>query len=144
VIGYEQTVISEAGGLLPFNAALCRTHWQLDRLYALASSAGGPTIGVATTKSQNLAGKMLWVDIKTRPTKKNAPPEFGEGQLQVEILDSEGQPLRGFAREDCEPLRGDHHALLARWRGGVKVPSGGRTARFYLKRTFLYGFDFRA
>jgi len=143
-IGYEQTVISEAGGLLPFNAALCRSYWQIDRLYALASSAGGPTVGVATTKPQDLAGKTVWVDIKTRPAKKNAPSEFDEGQLEIELLDSQGQPIRGFAREDCQPLSGDHHALPASWRGGVKAPIGARMARFYLKRAFLYGFDFRA
>ena len=144
VIGYEQTVISKAGGLLPFNAALCRSHWQVDRLYALASSAGGPTVGVATTKSQDLAGKELWVDIATRPAKKDAPPAFGEGHLEVELLDSGDQPMPGFKREDCLLLRGDHHALLVKWNGNVKAPVGAKKARFYLKRAFLYGFDFRA
>lgn len=144
VIGYEQTVISKAGGLLPFNTALCRSHWQVDRLYALASSAGGPTVGIATTKSQDLAGKELWVDIVTRPAKKNAPPAFGEGHIEVELLDSGDQPIPGFEREDCQLLRGDHHSLLVNWRGNVKAPVGAKKARFYLKRAFLYGFDFRA
>lgn len=144
LINYEQTVISVKSGLLPFNAALCRTHWKIDRLYALASVAGGPTVGVATTKTDDLAGKVLWVDLVTRPAKKNAPPAFDEGHLQVELLDSGGQPIPGFRREDCLMLRGDQHALPVKWHGGAKAPAGAKKARFYLKRTFLYGFEFRA
>ena len=50
--------------------------------------------------------------------------------------------IAGFARNDCEPLNGDHMALPVKWKGGTKAPAGARKARFYLKRAFLYGFNF--
>ena len=142
-VGYLETVIDVARGLLPFNAALCRAYWRLDRLYALVSSAGGPTLGMAVTQSRELAGKALWVDIVTRPAKKFAPAGFDEGYMQVELLDSQGRPLAGFGRQDCVQLKGDHHALQVKWTGGERAPKGARQAKFYLKRTFLYGFEFR-
>jgi hypothetical protein len=62
--------------------------------------------------------------------------------LQVELLDGQGRPLPGFTRADCAPLRGDHAALVVHWKGGARAPEGARQARFYLKRAFLYGFEF--
>jgi hypothetical protein len=41
------------------------------------------------------------------------------------------------------PLKGDHAALAVRWKGGEMAPAAARQARFYLKRAFLYGFQFR-
>jgi hypothetical protein len=58
----------------------------------------------------------------------------------VELLDSAGKPIPGFSRNDCVPLKGDPHALQVKWTGGETTP---KEAKFYLKRVFLYGFDFR-
>jgi len=79
----------------------------------------------------------------TRPAKKASQPGLDEGVLQVELLDDAGKPLRGFTREDCPALKGDEAALAVRWKGGDTAPAAARQARFYLKRAFLYGFDFR-
>ena len=49
-VGYQEKVVDHGGHFLPFNAALCRASWRADRLYALASSAGGPTVGIATSR----------------------------------------------------------------------------------------------
>jgi hypothetical protein len=137
--GYLENVIDHGGHFLPFNSALCRAAWRYDRLYALASSAGGPTVGVAITKPQNLTGKKLYVNLRTRSSKVEAH----EGVLRVELLNDKGQPLAGFSRDDCAPLRGDHRALQVTWKGGDTAPAQARRARFYLKRAFLYGFAFR-
>ena len=48
-----------------FNTALCRAFWSSDRLYALVSSAGGPTIGTAVSTSRKLANEKLFVNIMT-------------------------------------------------------------------------------
>ena len=98
---------------------------------------------MAVTQSQELEGKTLWVNILTRPAKKSATPGFDEGYMQVELLDSQERPLAGFGRKDCVQLKGDHHALQVKWTGGERAPKGARKAEFYLKRTFLYGFEFR-
>ena len=142
-IGYQETVIDHGAHFIPFNSALCRASWRLDRTYALASSAGGPTLGVAVTTARELGGKSLFVNLVTRPPKKSAKLGFDEGYLQVELLDADGQPIPGFTRDDCVPLKGDHKALSVQWAGGVKAPNHARKAKFYLKRAFLYGFDFR-
>ncbi len=142
-VGYEEKVIDHGGHFLPFNAALCRASWRADRLYALASSAGGPTLGVAVTRPLPLGGKKLSVNLITRPAKKASTAGLDEGFLQVELLDGTGKPLPGFLRDDCPPLKGDHAALAVGWKGGGEAPPAARQAKFYLKRAFLYGFEFQ-
>lgn len=142
-VGYLEDVITTNRHFLPFNAALCRASWQYDRMYALISAAGGPLVGMAVTKPQELEGKHLWVDFVTRPAKKSSNPGFDEGYLQVELLDSTDKPIPGFSRKDCTPLKGDYHALQVKWAGGETAPKEAVKAEFYLKRVFLYGFQFR-
>jgi hypothetical protein len=138
-----QTVADKMTYFLPFNAALCRASWRLDRMYALASSAGGPTVGEAVTTARELGGAGLWVDLRTRPAKKVSQPGFHEGCLQVELLDKDGKPLPGFGRADCIALKGDHEAVQVKWTGGDTAPQDAKKAKFYLLRAFLYGFEFR-
>jgi len=141
-IGYLENVIDHGAHFLPFNSALCRVSWRYDRLYALASAAGGPTIGTAVTKPQSLDGKKLSLNLLTRPPKKSDKPHFDEGYVQVELLDAQDKPLPGFTRGECTPLNGDHQALPVKWTGGDMAPSTAKKAKFYLKRAFLYGFEF--
>ena len=141
-MNYLETVIDHGAHFLPFTAALCRASWRLDRLYALCSSTGGPTYGIATTTSRSIGGKPMRVNLRTRPAKKSSQLGVDEGFLQIELLDESNQPIRGFTRGDCAPLKGDHQSLPVRWTGGAVTPANARKARFYLKRTFLYGFEF--
>ena len=142
-VGHQETVIDHGAHFLPFNAALCRASWRVDRLYALASNAGGPTIGTATTRPVQLGGRQLFVNLTTRPAKKARRPGLDEGHLQVELLDGDRRPVPGFAREDCRPLREDRVSSLVRWKAGEAAPETARQVKFYLKRAFLYGFEFR-
>ena len=142
-IGYQETVVDHGAHFLAVNSALCRASWRLDRTYALAASAGGPTIGAAITTARDLGGKSLFVNLVTRPPKKSSRLGFDEGYLQVELLDQDGQPIPGFTRDDCVPLKGDHKNLQVKWTGGDEASKLARKAKFYLKRVFLYGFDFR-
>jgi hypothetical protein len=138
------TVLDRSHGFLPFNSALCRASWQVGRLYALVSAAGGPTVGVAVTTPRELAGKRLAVNFRTRPPKKSKTPRLDEGYMQVELLDAENKPLPGFTRDDCPHLRGDRQTLEVEWTGGRLAPKEAAKAKFYLKRAFLYGFQFAA
>ena len=96
--------------------------WRIDRMYALASSAGGPSVGEAVTTAREIGGRALWVDLRTRPAKKASQPGLHEGCLRVELLDKAGKPLAGFTADDCAPLRGDHEALQVKWTGGDNAP----------------------
>jgi hypothetical protein len=139
-VGYQEKVIDHGGHFLPFNAALCRASWRADRLYALAASAGGPTLGIAVTQARPLGGSSLSVNLATRPAKRGSG--LDGGVLQVELLDAAGKPVPGFMRADCPPLKGDHPALPVHWKGGTVAPATARQVKFYLKRAFLYGFEF--
>jgi hypothetical protein len=83
------------------------------------------------------------VNIVTRPAKKSSISGFDEGYLQVELLDANDKPLPGFSRQDCIQLKGDHHSLKVKWAGGDRAPKEATKAKFYLKRVFLYGFQFK-
>jgi hypothetical protein len=142
-VGYQERVIDHGGHFLPFNAALCRASWRADRLYALASSAGGPTLGIAVTRARPLGGKKLFVNLRTRAPKRAAEAGLDEGVLLVELLGPDGKPLPGFTREDCLPLKDDRSSAPVHWRNGETAPAEARQARILLKRAFLYGFEFR-
>lgn len=92
-IGLE-TILDSHVGFLPFNSALCRASWRKDRLYALVSASGGPTVGVAVTTPRQLASKQFRVNFVTQAAK--VAPELHEGYLQVELLDAEGNLIEGF------------------------------------------------
>ena len=142
-VGYLENAIDHGGHFLPFKSALCRASWNLGRMYALIPSAGGPTLGMAVTRERDLANRSLRVNMVTRPAKKSSKPDLDAGYLQVELLDSEDRPMDGFTRKDCNPMKGDHAALQVNWRGGDRAPEGARKAKFFLKRAFLYGFEFQ-
>lgn len=115
---------------LPFNTALCRAAWEFDRLWALAPSAGGPTLGEAVTRPGKIAGAQLVVNVLTK----------SGGYLKAELLDGSSQPIPGFTADDCAPITGDHRRVAFQWRGGATAPITAVQTRFVLKRAFLYGF----
>ncbi len=104
---------------------------------------GGSDGRLGDNQPKLLVGGDLWVNVRTRGEKQPTPQGYNDGKLEVELLDSRGQPIKGFTREDCTPVRGDHQEVQVKWKGGDVAPEGGRQARFYLKRVFLYGFEFR-
>lgn len=141
-VNYQECVIDHGAHFSPFTTALCRASWQFDRMYALISSPGGPTIGTAVTQTAQLGGKSLVLNLVTRPAKKSDKPNFDEGYLQVELLDGQGKVIPGFARNDCASIKGDHRSVKVKWTGGTSAPASAARARFYLKRAFLYGYRF--
>ncbi len=62
----------------------------------------------------------------------NARTESG-GEIRVELLDEEAQPLDGFSAEDCRPIAGDDTAHRVEWRGaGQAAAPVGRPTRMRL------------
>ena len=123
--------LSRQSSSLPNYGALCRASWTADRLWALVPAIGGPYVGRATTRTRDLGGRAVLVNVVTR----------GGGELRAELLGAGGQVLDGFAAADCRPVTGDHHRVRLAWRGGDKAPKQAARVRFLLKRSFLYGFD---
>jgi hypothetical protein len=117
---------------LPFVGALCRASWDVHRMWALCPSAGGMTGGAAVTHTHTCKGKTLWVNIRTRK----------QGALRAELRTPEGDVIAGFAKQDCQRIQGDHHAIRVSWKGGRNAPRDARV-KFYLTRAFLYGYEWR-
>ena len=129
-------------GFLPFNSALCRASWSKGRYYALASAAGGPSVARAVTRPRDIGGRRLSINVRTLPPKRSAVPGLDQGCVQVELLDAAGRPIPGYTRDDCPLLSGDDQALPVRWTGGETAPENAVKAGIFLKRAFLYGFNF--
>lgn len=128
-----ESVIGFQTPTLPFNTALGRASWQFDRLWALVPSAGGATLGEATTRAQTPAGRQLAVNVLVRDG----------GSLQAELLDENGRPIPGFTIEDCEVISGDHRKAIFSWVGGNTAPPEAVRIHFVLHRAFLYGYDWQ-
>ena len=126
-----ETVIESQTPTLPFNTALCRATWQFDRLWALVPSAGGMTIGEATTRAKRTGGGQLEVNVCVKPG----------GEFKAELLDESDRPLPGFSAEDCVPQTGDQTRVAVAWKNGKNSPNVKAKIRFILRRAFLYGFD---
>ncbi len=71
------------------------------------------------------------VNVVTRP----------RGELRVELLDAGGKVIPGYSRNECHPIRGDHHSTPVSWTSGAVAPDSAAKVRFVLKRAFLYGFE---
>ncbi len=130
-LGARGEQLSRQSSSLPNYGALCRASWTAGRLWALAPAIGGPYLGTATTRARSLAGKRFRVNLFTRPG----------GELRIELLNSSGEAVDGYSRQECTPITGDQRAAAVRWRAGTKAPASAVQAKFYLKRVFLYGFE---
>lgn len=67
------------------------------------------------------------------------------GSIRVEIQDSNGRPIKGFAREDCGPIFGDTVSRTVTWKSGANVSAlAGEPVRLMLelKDADLYSFRF--
>jgi hypothetical protein len=92
--------------------------------------------GSLTTKLLTFRGHEMIVNV-------SAP----EGQVGVEILDAQRQPITGFSRNDCDLISGDDLRRVVRWRGSehiLQVSEKPVHLRFYLKHAKMYSFQFRA
>lgn len=92
--------------------------------------------GALTTKPLRFSGHELEVNLSTGAA----------GFLRVEIQDPEGNPLPGFALNDCPEIIGDQIDRIVQWtRGGDLSALAGHPVRlkFVLKDADLYAFRFR-
>lgn len=68
------------------------------------------------------------------------------GSVRVEIQDADGQPIPGFAQDDCVELIGDELDRVVTWQGGADISTlAGRPIRlrFMMKDADLFAFRFQ-
>jgi len=90
--------------------------------------------GELTTKPLQMRGKQLVV---------NAACDGGT--LRVELLDTNGKPIAGYMRDDCDPITGDSIRHAVSWKGRTDVSQlAGQTIRlrFALENGDLFAFQF--
>jgi hypothetical protein len=69
------------------------------------------------------------------------------GRAQVELLDLNGVPLPGYAKDDCDPIEDDSTLRIVSWRGRRALDQLCGTplmVRFYLTNCALYSLQFLA
>jgi hypothetical protein len=102
---------------------------RLDGFASLQASYDG---GRMTTKPSQFLGSELSVNAKADC-----------GQLCAAVLDAEGQPIPGFTRDECEPMRADRVEHRMTWKENATLESlRGRPIRlqFHLENVRLYSF----
>ncbi len=93
------------------------------------------TGGSLTTPPMVFTGTQLQLNIDTG----------GMGTAFVEIQDSTGRAIPGFAHADCEEIGGNYLDTVVRWKGSADLrPLAGKTIRLHVsgRGTRLYAFQF--
>lgn len=96
-------------------------------------SASAPDDGWIITRPLLFSGARFYLNIVSR------------GQTRVELQDAKGEPLYGFALDDCQPLQGDFVDHEVVWKQGSDVARlAGRPLRirFSLRDADLYSMRF--
>lgn len=75
------------------------------RLDGFVSVDGGPDGGVLVTKPMLLKNRHLHLNA-----------DASNGEIRVEITDSEGKPIPGWSADLCLPIRGDHVDCTVSWK----------------------------
>ncbi len=88
------------------------------------------------TRSIRFQGDRLWLNFSTSAA----------GEIRVGLLDgASGQPIAGYAIEDCRPVIGNEIERAVRWKGGPSVSQvAGRPIRlqFALRDADLFAYRF--
>ncbi|HJN40028.1 MAG TPA: hypothetical protein QGH28_07605 [Chloroflexota bacterium] len=129
---HGDTAFGAGPNIYTFYGAICRASWEVDRYWAAVSGPGGPEEASFTTHPQAVGGKRLLLNAATSTVQ--------EGELIAELVDANGEPVAGFARDDYQAWHGDAKAQPARWSGGDTAPRDDLAVRFFIRRARLYGF----
>lgn len=106
------------------------------RTDGFASLHAGHESGELVSKPFSFSGSELEINYSTS----------GAGNVALEIQDSNGAPIAGYALSDCKPIIGDHIERVVRWKKTADVSRlAGQPIRlrFVMRDADLYSFRFR-
>ena len=104
------------------------------RTDGFASLHAGAQPGELTTRPFRFRGEQLAINYSTSAA----------GSVRIEIQDTEGRPVPGYALSDCLPLVGDSIEHTVGWKQGSDVsPLIGQTVRLRWTLTDADVFSFR-
>jgi hypothetical protein len=101
------------------------------RLDGFVSLDAGKETGLLITKTLELSGSLI-VNADVR------------GELRVEILDEQGQPVPGFSAKECDPIRSDSIRHVVSWNGKsnlIALTSKPVKLRFIMHDGSLFSFS---
>ena len=105
-----------------------RAVWRIDGMVSLCSRE---TEGIVETKTFRPQGEKLFVNA-----------DVSKGQLLVEVLDSEGNIVSCFEKDNCIPVNGASVCQAIKWKGKENLPTNKKIRlRFYMLRGNLYSFS---
>ena len=113
------------------------------RLDGFVSINAGLVEGYLTTKAFTWPGGRLMVNLNARACVGAAEGWPSCGYVRLEILDEDGEPIKGFTKEECRPFTGDSVAHEFSWRSGKSIDElvGEKIRlRFYMVNAELYSF----
>ena len=94
------------------------------RLDGFISINAGYEQGEFTTKPFMFEGDQLEINYSTA----------GAGEILVELQDAAGEPVKGFAQQQCDPIKGDTVSHVVTWGGNSDVGKfAGQAVRLHLK-----------
>ena len=104
------------------------------RLDGFVSFQGKECTGNFMTKVLKFEGNSLFVNGKTAP----------DGFIGVELLDRDGNPIKGKTLKDCDKFTGDSLRKKVFWNGkGVgDLKEKSVRLKFYIKKGDIYSFQF--
>ncbi|HWI90121.1 MAG TPA: hypothetical protein VNT20_02555 [Flavisolibacter sp.] len=97
-----------------------------------ASMEAGKEEQMLYSRVLKFSGKYLFVNL-------DAP----DGQLCVVLCDKDGNPIPGYTRQDCIPLKGDSTKRLVQWKNNQDIEALAGTPvrfKFYLVKGKIYSF----
>ncbi|NOX53549.1 MAG: glycosyl hydrolase family 32 [Planctomycetes bacterium] len=114
------------------SSGVCSTGLAILRRDGFASMDATTKTGTLTTRPLRFSGRYLFVNV-----------DVPKGELRVEILNEQGQPITPFTRANCQPLRTNSTAAPVHWKGGddlSKLAGQPVRFRFHLTSGRLYAF----
>lgn len=114
-------------------SSLRRYTLRIDGFVSVNSSMDG---GEVLTKALNFNGSNLFINFSSSAA----------GTIYIELLDVNGNPIKGFTYADCDPIFGDSIERVVSWNGSTDVSSlEGKDIRikFTMYDADLYSFQFK-
>jgi hypothetical protein len=118
--------------VMSYGGTLTRAVSRVDGFLSLGADGAE---GSVMTQPLEFSGSRLVLNFQTEP----------DGKIEIELCDQNGQPIEGFERTACEPMRGDSTAGVVRWRRQSDLSRfAGRPVRLacHLDRSHIFAFQF--
>lgn len=103
------------------------------RVDGFVARRAGNEAGVLTTRRLSFeANTQLRLNIDTS----------GTGSATVAVLSENGEPLPGFAHEDCELIHADEIDFPVRWKSGDSIPAGVQRLEIRMRSARIWAVEF--